>query len=373
LVLLLNNRAIEISEKNTRPFSRIKSIDTVRGFATVAMVIFHFVTWYLPQESQYEIIRFAVSTLFATPLRFCFITIPAMGVSLQIHASKLKGIDEKIVRKSIIKRGLILIIIQFFCNFLGLYPVVIWNSFILSFVGISIIVSYFVIQLSKRTRLILIILIVLLTPFLKFHFFYLFLQTNFIQNTWTVENFFYSMFLQVDFPIFPYISFSIFGTIYTEFMIDCFENKREEVFVKKSLIYGSIMIIAYFIFSIFRSFINYPDFFLNRPTRMDFLFCCGSVMLWISIFYWIQDWKQQKTPAFVPFEILGMISLTTYITHYYIFQKIMDYIYDPWLNLKPYTIFQLFLIIMIIHIIYGILVLRNKRKYSVEWFLRKCV
>jgi len=357
------------------PLKRIKSVDAVRGFATIEMVIYHFVTWYLPQLPFYESVRFIVITIFGLTLRFCFITVPAMSVSLQLYISKQKGIDENIIRNNIIKRGLLLIIIQFFCNFFGLlFPGYIWNSFILSFIGISIIFSYYVSKLSKKNRVILIIIILLITPFLKFHFSYLFFKIGFIPAIWEFDTFFYNMFLQVDFPILPYIAFSIFGTLYTEYMIDCIKTNNKAKFVKHSLMYGIISLVAYAILNNFRSILNYPDFFMNRPTRLDILFCIGSLMSFIGLFFWLQDWKQLNIPAFKIFEIFGLISLTTFITHYYFFQKIMAYIYpEPWANLNIYTVFQLFLIVIILHSIYGVINIRTKRKYSFEGFIRSCI
>ncbi len=355
------------------PIKRIRSIDTVRGMATMEMIIYHFVTWYIPQIPKYSLIHFIVITIFGHTLRFCFVTIPAMGVSLQLYRGKKDGTDESLIRKSIFKRGLLLIIIQFICNFFGWHPFFIWNSFILSFVGISIIVAYYVSKLSHRIRIILIVIIALITPFLKFYLSPIQFQSGFVQNVWTIDTFLYSMFLQVDFPILPYISFSIFGTIFTEKMIKAIETESEEKFIKNSLIIAIISLVLYGIFTNFRSIINYPDFFLGNPPRQDILFALGSVILFVTIFFWIQDWEQVEVKALEIFEIFGSISLTTFITHYYIFQRIFDSIYDPWLNLDPYSVYLLSIILWISHAIYGIIVLRNKRKYSVEWFIRCCV
>ncbi|MFX0134359.1 MAG: heparan-alpha-glucosaminide N-acetyltransferase domain-containing protein [Candidatus Hodarchaeota archaeon] len=360
-------------EYKKSPIKRIKAIDTVRGMATMEMIIYHFVTWYLPQIPKYSLIHFIVITIFGHTLRFCFVTIPAMGVTLQLYRSKIDGIDESLIRNSIFKRGLLLIIIQFVCNFFGWHPFFTWNSFILSFVGISIIIAYYVSKLSHRTRIILIIIIALITPFLKFYLHPIQFQMGFIQNVWTIDTFLYSMFLQVDFPILPYIIFSIFGTIFTEKMISAVETKSEEKFIKNSLIIAIISLVLYSIFTNFRSIINYPDFFLGNPPRQDILFAIGSVILFIIVCFWIQDWKQEEVKALEIFEIFGSISLTTFITHYYIFQRIFDIIYDPWLNLDPYSVYLLSIILWISHVIYGIIVLRNKRKYSVEWFIRSCV
>ncbi len=345
----------------------------MRGFATYVMVIYHFVSWYLPQLPQYDLMRFIVITVFGLPLRFCFITIPSMGVILQLHISRKKGINEKILKKSIIKRGLLLILIQFFCNFMGLTPVYIWNSFILSFIGISIIVSYYASKCSQKMRILLIIVVVFFTPFLKYQFFYIYLKAGFTLTTWTIDTFLYSMFLQVDFPIFPYIAYSLFGTIYTEKMIEAIENGKQGKFVRNSLILGALLLIIYMIFMNFGYLVNFPDFFLNRPTRQDFFFCCGSVMLLIGLFFGIQDWRKIEHSIFKPIELYGFISLTVYITHYYFFQKAFDLIYDPWQNLNPYSVLQLSLIVWLVYIFYGLMILRNNRKYSIEWFIRKCV
>lgn len=372
-MLLITNRTKILSEKKELLITRIKALDTVRGFATYVMIIYHFVSWFLPQLPQYNLIHFTIITLLGKPFRFCFITIPSMGVILQLYTSRKQGIDENKLKKSILKRGLILIIIQFFCNFFGLYPVLAWNSFIISFIGISIITAYYISKISHRIRIILIIIICMITPFLKFYLFPLQFSVNLFQATWSIDSFLYNMFLQVDFPILPYIAYSIFGTIYIDKMIKAIETNSQGKFIKNTLIIGIILIILYSVLSNFNSIINFPDFILNIPSRQDLFFSCGSVMLIISTFFWIQDWKGQNLKAFIPLEVFGSISLTVYITHYYFFPKLIGSLYNPWGKLNAYSVFQLAFILYVLYVIYGIVVLRRNRKYSIEWLLRSFV
>ncbi|NVM05255.1 MAG: DUF1624 domain-containing protein, partial [Candidatus Helarchaeota archaeon] len=352
--------------------TRIKSMDTVRGIAVFLMLPSHFVQWYLPQIPEYSWLHFLIISIIAWPLRFCFLTMPAMGVILQKYIGKRRGIDENILKKIILKRGLLLILIQLFCNILGWSLFMIWNSFVISFIGISIIISYFISKYSQRTRIILIIVIIIMTPFLKIHFFPLYFNISSFLGSWSITSFLYNMFLQVDFPIFPLIAYSIFGTIYAERMIKAIETNSQSKFIKQSIIFGTALILAYIILSNFRTILNYPDFFLNLPPRQEIIYAFGSVMVYISIFFWIQDWKRLNIKALIPFKIYGAISLTVFITHYYFFPKLLDLFYNPWQRMGPYSIFELTLILNIFYIIYGIIILRRNKKYSIEWFIRAC-
>ena len=331
----------------------------------------HFTHWYLNNIPNPHWATWIFRTIIGSTFQFIFVTLPGMSVILELYNAKIKGIDEKKLKIGIIKRGLILIILQFFCNSIFYDPQFTWNWFILSFIGISIILSYYLSKISQRARIIIIVAIIALAPFLK----YIFFNVDYLlQDPWTIEQFLYQMFLNINFPIFSYVATPIFGTLYAEKMIKAIETDRKKKFVRDSLLYGSLLIIFYF-FTLGYDFIfNFPDIpFYSLPTRQAILNSFGMIMVVNGIFFWAQDWKQKKHEIFDLFKIFNGISLTVFITHFYVFAPIFDLIYNPIGNLSFYSVFLLCTLFWIIYSIYGYLWKKNKRKYSFEWFMRELV
>jgi len=368
----LNKQESELTQnKNVLLEGRIKALDTARGYATIMMIVGHYVEWYLKSSVTPSILHYIFVTILGISAQNLFVTLPAMGVILQLYIYGKKGVEESTLRKIIIKRGLLLILIQFFCNIFFGDSAYSWNWFILSFIGVSIIVSYFISKCSFRIKIIIIIIIVILSPFLKYYFFSIF---NFIlinRNAWSVPVFLYKMFLQVVFPIFPSIVYPILGVIFAEKLIKAIETKNQYQLIKDSLLLGGILLFSYFILQNFYTIVNYPDFILNLPSRLDILYVFGTVLVIISIFFWIQDWEGKNWKIFMPLQVFGNISLTVFITHFYLFPKFFEWLYPARRSTDFYSIMQISAILIILYFIYGLWVQRNQRKYSVEWLLRR--
>ncbi|MFX1449460.1 MAG: heparan-alpha-glucosaminide N-acetyltransferase domain-containing protein [Promethearchaeota archaeon] len=371
-------------EKKIISISRVKSIDTARGYATIMMVIGHYIQWYLktdvpssflPYLATPSFVQYLFVSILGISAQNLFVTLPAMGVVLQQYIYKQKNMDENTLRKSIIKRGLLLILAQFFCNVIFSDPGYTWAWFILSFIGVSIIITYFITKFSYRARIIIVIAIIMLSPFLKYYFFSAFLSLYFYKNSWSIETFIYKMCLQVVFPIFPSIVYPIIGTIYAEKIIEAKRTNSEFELIRNSLICGIILIAAFFLLGNIYSMVNYPDFWLNLPSRLDVLYVFGTNLVILSIFYWFQDWQEKSWKIFEPFSVFGTISLTVFITHFYLFPKFLERILYRGARQSTdfYTIIQFSLILIILYYIYGLYILRNNRKYSIEWLLRRLV
>ncbi|NVM03607.1 MAG: DUF1624 domain-containing protein [Candidatus Helarchaeota archaeon] len=371
-------------DKKVISSNRVKALDTARGYATIMMVIGHYIQWYLksiaptsflPDIAPPSILHFIFVSLLGISAQNLFVTLPAMGIIFQQNLYKQRNIDEKLLRKSVLKRGLLLILIQFFCNVLFSDPGYTWTWFILSFIGVSIIIAYFISKYSLYVRITIVIIIIILSPFLKYHFYSAFLSLFFYKNSWSIETFFYKMCLQVVFPIFPSIIYPIIGTIYAEKIIEAKETNSQYELIRNSLICGVILVSAFFLLGNIYSVINYPDFWFNLPSRLDVLYVFGTNLIILSIFYWIQDWQEKSWKIFEPFRVFGAISLTVFITHFYLFPKFIDRILYPGARQSTdfYTIMQFSLVLIILYYIYGLYVLRNNRKYSVEWLLRSFI
>ncbi len=385
MVIFLSTKANQFkTEKKGVSTNRVKALDTARGYATIMMVIGHYIQWYLKSIipasfiqniSSPSIIHYIFVPLLGISAQNLFVTIPAMGVIFQRNLYKQRNMDENLLRKSVLKRGLLLILVQFFCNVIFSDPGYTWAWFILSFIGVSIIVVYFISKYSPYIRIIIVIAIIMLSPFLKYYFFSAFLSLFFYKNAWSIEIFIYKMTLQVVFPIFPSIVYPIIGTIYAEKIIEAKENNTQFELVRNSLICGIILISAFFLLGNIYALVNYPDFWLNLPSRVDVLYVFGTNLVILSIFYWIQDWQEKSLKIFEPFRVFGAISLTVFITHFYLFPIFFERILYKGARQSTdlYTIMQFSLALIILYYIYGLYILRNDRKYSVEWLLRRFI
>ncbi|MFX1449461.1 MAG: heparan-alpha-glucosaminide N-acetyltransferase domain-containing protein [Promethearchaeota archaeon] len=357
---------------NTESIKRIKSMDTARGIASFFLAPAHYSHWYLRIFPSPSWMQYLFRIIIGVPFQYVFVTLPGMAVTLQLFISRKKGFDESKLRSSIIKRGLILIIIQYICNFLSYGPDYTWNWFILSFIGLSIILSYFLTGSSEKLRIFLIIIIIILSPILKYLFFYIYLSGAFLIDAWSIEFFLNKMLFEVNFPIFPYLVLPIFGTLFAEKMIKAIEEEKQKKFIKNSLIIGGILVLFYIITLNFDWIFNFPHIaYYSLPTRQEVLFSFGIVMIIIALFFWIQDVNGKDGKIFRMFEVFSAISLTVFVTHFYILPPILELIYDPAQNLSEYSVFQICSFWWAIYWICGVIWQRNQRKYSLEWLLRR--
>ena len=359
--------------KNVLLKGRVKAIDTARGYATIFMVIGHFIHGYLTYSSGPSWLHYLFVSLLGISAQNIFITLPGIGLALQMYVSRGRGTEENNLRKAVLKRGFILIILQFMFNLFYDWPYYTWTWFILSFIGTSIIICYFLSKFTIRFRMILIFVIILVSPFIKYYLLPINYANNYTLYPWTIGNYVYNMLFAVTFPIFPCICYPIFGTIFGEKIIEAKETNSMDKLIKNSFISGLIFILAYFFLQNLGDIINYPFSILTLPSRYDVFHVFGTFLIIISIFLWIQDYKNKDLAILKPFEIFGAITTTVFITHYYIFPKFWYPILKPDTNLTIYSIFGMTFILFLFYIIYGLVVQRYKRKYSFEWLIRSFI
>ncbi|MHA1383771.1 MAG: heparan-alpha-glucosaminide N-acetyltransferase domain-containing protein [Candidatus Helarchaeota archaeon] len=360
-------------EKDPVKITRIKAMDTARGIATWLLMPAHFTHWYLRNFPNPSWATWLFRSILGTAFQYVFITLPGMAVVLQLYIGRQRGTNEEKLKISIFKRGLILIIIQFICNFVAYEPHYTWNWFILSYIGFSIILSYYFTKISKNIRIILMVIIIVISPFLKSFFFDFYISSGgFLIDPWSIEIFLFKMCFDINFAIFPYLALTIFGTLYADMLIEAFEGENKVKFIKNSLIIGGILILFY-VFTLGLDFIfNFPHImFFSVPTRQDVIYAFGVVMFVTGLLFLIQDFGKKNWKILKPFEVYGGISLTVFVTHFYIFAPIFNLIYNPYANLSVYSVFLICSFFWAVYWMYGVLWRRFQRKYSLEWLLRR--
>ncbi len=160
-----------IPVEDIRVFSspkRIGSIDFVKGFAIVFIILAHSAAIWLNKENRYLYGLLFTVLDFLGPSLFVFLS--SLSVIFSIK-NKQNILPAKVIRMRIFSRGIMVILIATIYNVASLavegytipFPLNLWGWNILMFIGFSQIFSYYALKLSKLQRGIIGILIVLLS------------------------------------------------------------------------------------------------------------------------------------------------------------------------------------------------------------------
>ena len=139
---------------------RIKSIDFVKGFAIVFIILAHTASGWLNGASRYLYgILFTLLDILGPSL---FVFLSALSVIFSIK--RKEGIlPQKIIRNRIFTRGIVMIVIGMITNIAilegGNLKIAIWGWNIITFIGFSQIFAFYILKLSKTQRIIIGLLI----------------------------------------------------------------------------------------------------------------------------------------------------------------------------------------------------------------------
>jgi len=147
---------------------RIGSIDFVKGFAIIFIILAHSAAIWLDGESRYLYGLLFTLLDFLGPSLFVFLSSLSVIFSIKNKQNKLPA---KVIRMRIFSRGIMIILIATFYNVASLaiahytipFPLNLWGWNILMFIGFAQIFSYYALKLSKLYRGIIGILILLLS------------------------------------------------------------------------------------------------------------------------------------------------------------------------------------------------------------------
>jgi len=145
---------------------RIGSIDFVKGFAIVFIILAHSAGIWLDSENRYLYGLLFTVLDFLGPSLFVFLS--SLSVIFSIK-NKQNILPAKVIRMRIFSRGIIIILIATFYNLASVsidapeirFPFNLWGWNILMFIGFSQIFSYYALKIPKLYRGIIGILIVL--------------------------------------------------------------------------------------------------------------------------------------------------------------------------------------------------------------------
>ncbi|MFX1420019.1 MAG: heparan-alpha-glucosaminide N-acetyltransferase domain-containing protein, partial [Promethearchaeota archaeon] len=335
---------------------RIVSIDFVKGFAIVFIILAHTASGWLSPDSYYLYgLLFALLDILGPSL---FVFLSALSVIFSIK--RKEGIvHPKIIRNRVFTRGIVMIIIGMLTNILiiegGEIRIAIYGWNIITFIGFSQIFSYYILKLKKSSRIIIGLLIILLSPTLR----------AILYLGKTEGNIIFSILHYIitsptpHLTLLPWISISFISTIFGEYIYEAMNKGTKNAYVGLFRIFAvwGIIFILIGIFAYFPDGLNiaiwkpgwtletdativgglseYPhlinwlyanqqDFFyipgmpnfLIRGTSANMFYNQGAALLIISIFFYFIDIKNKSNNLTDMLIYFGKVSLSLFLIHF---------------------------------------------------------
>lgn len=323
---------------------RINSIDFVKGFAIVFIIIAHTsMVWFDSDWIYIHGMVYAALDILGPSL---FIFLSALSVIFSIRR-KQGRLPDKVIRNRIFSRGLTIIVIGMLFNLIGLsavrpdiaFPFNLWGWNILMFIGFSQIFTYYAVKLKKWPRAIIGIIIILISPFFR-EFLYLEKDSNpliwlshFIVTSPTPE-----------ITLFPWLAVCFISSIFGEYLYDAMMMGTEEAYFRLFrlfLIWGLIFLISGLIlgwqlqtpetmveseyphlrlYTIMnkQNYYHFPGMpeFLIRGTIGNMFYNQGAALLIIAICFYLIDIKKHDNKFTSCIEYYGKISLSLFLVEY---------------------------------------------------------
>lgn len=233
--------------KNDRS-KRISSIDYVKGFAIVWIVLAHAGLSWLDRDWKYVYgLVFAFLDVLGPSL---FVFLSALSVVFSYKRKKGK-MSEKAIRNGILTRGVVIIIIGVLFNPLSLlteaeavpFPANLWGWNILMFIGFSQIFSYYAIKFKKKWRALIGVMVIYFSPWIR----------DVLYEGKEAGNLLVSIFHFIitsplpQVPIFPYLAVCFMSTIFGEFLYEAMIKGTKEAYYKLFRIfsiYGIVFVLV---------------------------------------------------------------------------------------------------------------------------------
>jgi uncharacterized membrane protein len=212
---------------------RIASIDYVKGFAIVWIILAHVgLSWFDNDWYYVYGLVFAFMDVLGPSL---FVFLSALSVVFSVKRKKGK-MSEKAIRNGILTRGGVIIFIGVLLNPISLlterqivpFPANLWGWNILMFIGFSQIISFYAIKFSKRWRALIGIIVIYFSPWIR----------DILYDGKEAGNLVVSIFHFIitsplpQVPILPYLAVCFISTIFGEFLYDAMVKGTRESYYK---------------------------------------------------------------------------------------------------------------------------------------------
>lgn len=301
---------------------RINSIDMMRGFFIVLMVMYHLLDWWLIRPDRW-MIHFLFSFLGSFAFSgFLFVSGFSAATAYKRRAKKAASspdITMAQARNLYLIRALLFLAIGLIYNTAIAIAKIdikwIWSWFILQTIPVSLLLAWPLLRTPKYLRIGLgiglLIVNELLSPFAHFYL----LSYSGPLNIFSV--FFYIFYHPVEsYTIFSYFAMFLFGTVVGDFFYDVNNIKDQEerknsikrVFLRTILITGIISTI----FGITYRFYDVID----RLTLSAMFYSIGTVLILLAILLYLEEFEKIKPKKrYRFFFYFSYYSFTVYLAH----------------------------------------------------------
>jgi uncharacterized membrane protein len=325
---------------------RIGSIDFVKGFAIVFIILAHSSAVWLNDETLYLYGLLFTLLDFLGPSLFVFLSSLSVIFSIKNKQNILPG---KVIRMRIFSRGIIIILIATIYNVASLiiegyalpFPLNLWGWNILMFIGFSQIFSYYALKIPKLYRGIIGILIVLLSNPIRDLIFVPGLEGG---NLVVIAIHYIVIGPNPMVPLLPGLAICFISTIFGEYLYEAMNKGTHDAYVGLFRIFmvWSVIIILVGIGLGFQLFTpetiiggelrEYPSIalldvinpqiampgipeFLIRGRGPNMLYNLGAALLVISISFYFIDIKKKYGNFVKMLAYYGKVSLSLFFIH----------------------------------------------------------
>jgi hypothetical protein len=349
---LLNYLKQEISVEEIRDYAspkRIESIDFVKGFAIVMIMLAHTaIAWFNEEWVFLYGVVYAILDILGPSL---FVFLSALSVVFSIKSKKGK-LPEKVVRSRIFSRGLMIMAIGVPYNLLAItftiegypFPLNLWGWNILMFIGFSQILSYYALKLGKMARVVIGVFIIFISQDIRLA---LFNAKDQNVLAWFLDYIITSPAPQV--TLLPWLSICFLSTIFGEYLYEAMMEGPGDAYERLFRIFtfwGAFLVI-FGVLSGLTLFtaetlpggehlyphirlleiandqriipgFEYPGMpeFLIRGTTPNMWYNLGAALLLIGICFYFIDMRRKESHFINMFKYYGKISLSLFLIHY---------------------------------------------------------
>ncbi len=326
---------------------RIGSIDFVKGFAIVFIILAHSAAVWL--NSEYRFLYGLLFTLldFLGPSLFVFLS--SLSVIFSIR-NKQNILPSKVIRMRIFSRGIMIILIATIYNVTSLsieapsvpFPLNLWGWNILMFIGFSQIFSYYAVRLTKLSRAIIGIIIVFSSNIIRDLLFIPGIEDG---NLIVIFVHFLVIGPVPMVPLLPGLAICFISTIFGEYLYEAMNKGTHDAYVglfRIFMIWSIILILVgiglgfqlYTKDTIIGGVSDYPNIalldvangpaFMEIPGMPEFLirgrgqnvvYNLGAALLIISISFYFIDIKKKYGNFVKMLVYYGKVSLSLFFVH----------------------------------------------------------
>ncbi|MHA1804835.1 MAG: heparan-alpha-glucosaminide N-acetyltransferase domain-containing protein [Promethearchaeota archaeon] len=297
---------------------RIKSIDAMRGLSIVYMLFGHFLQWWIIAEDYWAYVLLRI--LFEPLGSSAFIFIAGVSTSISYH-SRMKKLDEldfekiKRIKHEYLNKGILILLIGLAYNFfvalsIGRFADV-WKYFVLITIGISLIIAWPLLKISKIMRCAIGIIIWIS------HYFTLSYLIQYQGQSNLQGILFHALYNSLDLdPLICFFTFFLIGTVIGDILHETMEINYPELrkvnialkLTLPSLISGMLLIVFGITF-------QYPTFLQHR-TFPWFFYALGCILILFSTLITLEiNQFIYKKERFKFLYYFSYYSLTLYLAH----------------------------------------------------------